>query len=381
MSSRQVLQAVGERCAAIERLRDEVGIHTGELEKDMRVDGEDCRPHFGRMLVQELICGDDPDAELAGFGQHGFYSPVGVGDKVLDLVAIYRVERPFVASEERVLEHGEDKAAQGESLLAELSFLQIYNDPMTLVHRFLDRKRGTFLPHDVPEARIGGERRRLIQYRLPHRGPHRLARLVVAGFEVLPDLCVHDFLQARCSETAVREKRRELDKREPVRGEDVQRISKQLIRPSAEVLEMPAVPQNLGEFSNPNKVRQLLLQRVEPDRQFGITGSDNDESVAQVTTEKPLAGGNGVQKERRRVAVEIEIREPAVRLNILRAHELQERALASSRFADDSDMHRPITRAQQNSTASWLAVMHAETDIEKTIAGISSTPTKAIPNG
>ncbi len=51
------------------------------------------------------------------------------------------------------------------------------------------------LAHDVAEMRVGGEGRRLVEDRLPHRRLHRFARLVVAEFEVLADFGVRDLFR------------------------------------------------------------------------------------------------------------------------------------------------------------------------------------------
>jgi len=50
----------------------------------------------------------------------------------------------------------------GGGVVAEPAFVQVENDPVAAVDGIDQRKRGTLLPEDVPEVRIGGERRYLI---------------------------------------------------------------------------------------------------------------------------------------------------------------------------------------------------------------------------
>ena len=116
--------------------------------------------------------------------------PAAERNKVLDFVAIDGEERPLLPREERILEHREDQASEGERLRAQSPFVEIHDDPVALIHRLAERKRRLRLAHDVAEVRIGGEGRSLVEDRLPHRGLHRFALPVVAEFEVLPDLGV-----------------------------------------------------------------------------------------------------------------------------------------------------------------------------------------------
>src|SRR5262249_54859860 len=94
-----------------------------------------------------------------------------------------------------------------------------------------------------------------------------------------------------------------------------------------------------------------------------------------MTPQFPLACGDRTQKERRSVAVEIEIYESAIRFDILVSHIFQERAFAGSRLADHGDMHRPLRGAQKNVTARRLAVDRAHAEFEATEPCLVPSPT------
>src|SRR5712692_7152359 len=61
VAPRKVLEKLGERFPPIECSSDLLGIGTRELEEYLCSNGEDCRTHLGRILIQELICRDDRD--------------------------------------------------------------------------------------------------------------------------------------------------------------------------------------------------------------------------------------------------------------------------------------------------------------------------------
>ena len=63
----QVLQHLSQMFAAVERRGHLVGIGARKLEENVRADGHDGGAHLRRILFQELICGDNGDAELARF--------------------------------------------------------------------------------------------------------------------------------------------------------------------------------------------------------------------------------------------------------------------------------------------------------------------------
>src|SRR5713101_8072010 len=100
---------------------------------------------------------------------------------------------------------------------------------MALIHCIRYRERRSLLPYDVSEVGVGSECRRFVEYRLAHRGTHGFAHLVVAKLEVLTDFSVQYLFQAMRTEAAVREKRRELKKRESVCGEHEQCIPQEFI--------------------------------------------------------------------------------------------------------------------------------------------------------
>src|SRR5713226_1714062 len=128
----------------------------------------------------------------------------------------------------------------------------------------------------MAEVRIGSEDRRLIEDRLAHRGPHGLARLVITELEVLADLRVLDPLQAGAAEAGMGEKERELNERETVRRNHVERIPQEFIRPCPEGIEVPAVLEDLREFSNADEVRALAFEGVQSDRDDWVRGFDED---------------------------------------------------------------------------------------------------------
>src|SRR5262249_6151914 len=131
---------------------------------------------------------------LPGLRKDRFNSAV-VCDKVLDLVAVQSKERSFRAREEGILENREDEASQGKRLLPEPALFEVHQNPVALVHRFADRKRGFSLSNDVSEMRVGGKSGHLIKDGLPHDRPLSFACLVIAELEILPHLGVVQFLQ------------------------------------------------------------------------------------------------------------------------------------------------------------------------------------------
>src|SRR6266851_7907128 len=119
---------------------------------------------------------------------------------------------------------------------------------MPLIHCVRYRERRSLLPDDVAEVGVGSECRRLVEYRLPHRGAHGFANLVVAKLEVLTDFCVEHLFQAVRTEAAMREKRCELKKRESVCGENKQCIPQEFIRARAEGIQMPTRFEDFGNL-------------------------------------------------------------------------------------------------------------------------------------
>src|SRR5205823_5633675 len=98
------------------------------------------RPHLCRILVEELVCGDDGDAKLTGLGKYCLNAHA-VCDEVLDLIAVEGEEGPFLAGEERILDDSEKEASERERLGTELSFCEIHDHPLTLVHCIADGER------------------------------------------------------------------------------------------------------------------------------------------------------------------------------------------------------------------------------------------------
>jgi len=98
---REILQTLGKRLPAIEGLGDLISIDARELKESMSAHGEDRRPHFGWVLVQELVCRDDRNPELAGLGEHRF-DACAVGHKVLDFIAVEGEDGSLLAGEHSV---------------------------------------------------------------------------------------------------------------------------------------------------------------------------------------------------------------------------------------------------------------------------------------
>src|SRR5437879_705514 len=111
---------------------------------------------------------------------------------------------------------------------------------MPFIHCVRYRERRSLLPDDVAEVGVGGECRGFVEYRLPHRGAHGFAHLVVAKLEVLTDFSVQYLFQAMRTEAAMREKRGELKKRESVCGEHEECIPQEFIRARTDGIEIPA---------------------------------------------------------------------------------------------------------------------------------------------
>ncbi len=381
MPLRQVLQPFAQRLPAIEGLGNLRGIGARKLKKDVGADGKDRGTHLRRVLIEKLVGRDDRDAKLASLGKDGFNAAV-VGDQILDLIAVEGKERPFIPGEKSVLERRENKAAQRKGLFSESSLFEIDNDPITLVHCFPDRKRRMLLPHDVAEVRVGGEGRCLIQDRLPHRRPHRFARLVIAQFEVLPDFGVIDTLEARGPETTVGQEWSDFDEGQPVCREHVKRVPQEFIRPRSEMIEMPALPEDLGEFRDADKVWRFLLQWVQPHGDNRIGGLDENELVAQMPAQPTFLRVNRPHEERRRIAVEIEIHEPAPGLDVLLGEVAEERTLAAPGLPEHRHVHRAPHIAERDVPPCDLSVRHAETKIKSAalVPCFASPSAKAVPN-
>src|SRR6266849_2548829 len=200
---------------------------------------------------------------------------------------------------------------------------------MPLIHRIRYRKRRLLLPDDVAEVGIGSECRRLVEYRLPHRGAHGFARLVVAKLEVLPDFRVGYVFQTGGSKAALRKKRRELKKRESVCGENKQCIPQEFIRARTEGIQMPAGFKDFGNLGDTHKAPRIVVEGIEANRNLRIGGLNDDKLAAQVTMDLLLPCGNGLQEKRCRIAMKVEIYEPAPSVDVLLTEIPQKRAFAA----------------------------------------------------
>src|SRR4051812_34506539 len=96
--------------------------------------------------------------------------------------------------------------------------------------------------------RIGSECGRLIKDGLPHCRPHGFTHLVVSQLEILAYLRVLDSLQTCGPETSVGEESREFHQGETICREYIQGISQKLVGPRTEMVEVPALPQDLGKL-------------------------------------------------------------------------------------------------------------------------------------
>ncbi len=201
------------------------------------------------ILIQELICRTRcRRRKLAAFAQHRFES-AAEGDEVLNLVGVNREELAVRSGEERVLDDREEQTAERRRLLAELPFVKVQDDPAAAIHRVDQRKRRVLLSDDVPEMRVRRKCRSFVQDRLAHRGAHRLARRVVAKLKVLPDLGVRDLFRGSVARNVVWLRRGRKFKQRETRFRRARRgIAKQLVGARAERIEMPPLPENLGEL-------------------------------------------------------------------------------------------------------------------------------------
>ena len=244
------------------------------------------------MRQQGLIRGASPENAIVLTRDGVMNPPLRFPDefvrhKVLDLIGVDREERPLLAGEEHILQHREDQAAQGECLPTQPAFFQVHDHPVAFIH-CLPHGEGRCLAHDVAEVRVGRECRRLIKDRLPHRGSHGLARLVVAEFKVLADLRVLDFFQASGTESRIGEQESEFDQRETVRRKHEERVPQKFIRARPKGVEMPAIAEDLRQFRRTNKIGAVALKRVESDRNDGIGRLNKNGLPAQVAVLLPL---------------------------------------------------------------------------------------------
>ena len=161
------------------------------------------------------------------------------------------------------------------------------------------------LSYNVPEMRVGRECGNLIQDRFAHHGPHRLALLVVAKLEVMPDFSVADALHTLAPEGGVAEERCEFKEREAGLGEHPERIPQQFIGARSKRIEMPTLFQNLRAFRNLNKplATALWFERIETYRKLRIGRLEDNQPLAQILARGPFLCRYSPEEKRRGIAV------------------------------------------------------------------------------
>src|ERR1035437_2501315 len=234
----------------------------------------------------------------------------------------------------------------------------------------------------MTKAWIGGEGRSFIEDRFAHHGAHRLTYLSIAELEILADLGVRDILEALGAESCMGKQRRKFEKRESVCGENVERIAQQFVRPRAEVVQPPTLFQDFRKFCDPEEIRFCIFEWVEAHRHFPVGRRDDNEPVAQVGLLLPLAGGDGAQEKRRRIAVQVEIHESASGFNILKAEILKERTLTGPRLSEERDVHGAPRWAQSYAPPRSLFIrnLEPERDIAAGFLPCLSPSLQAVPN-
>jgi hypothetical protein len=86
----------------------------------------------------------------------------------------------------------------------------------------------------------------------------------------------------------------------------------------------------------------MSFERVQADRPLGIRRVDDDGSVTQIGVSMPFLGGQELQDVRRRFAMQIDMDESQIRLDILCAQRSQERGLARPGLAEDDQVFSPL---------------------------------------
>ena len=152
---------------------------------------------------------------------------------------------------------------------------------------------------------------------------------------------------------------------ETICGKRIERIPQEFVRARTEAIERPALLQDLRELCHADKVgRRSLFQRIETNRDIGIGWLHEDQLVAQVSPEPPLARVDRAEKKRGRIAVEVEIQKSPISFDVLLAKVPQERTLAGTGFAKHCNMHRAAHIAQFHMPPRHLPVVHPKPQIQ-----------------
>src|ERR1022692_1088488 len=129
----QVLEDFRQVFCAVQRCGHLVGIATGKLKKNVCANRHDGGAHPRWVLIEELIGGDYPDTELAGFRKQSIEAAVK-GNQVLDFIAVKSKELPAMAGKQCVLDFGQEQAAQGGGVVAEPALVEVQNDPVAAIN-------------------------------------------------------------------------------------------------------------------------------------------------------------------------------------------------------------------------------------------------------
>src|SRR5271170_4413912 len=102
-----------------------------------------------------------------------------------------------------------------------------------------------------------------------------------------------------------------------VRRKYKERVTQKFIRTSSESIEMPPIAEDLRELCRPNKISTIAFKGIEPDRNDGICGLDEDGLGAQMSVLASFPGIDGSQEQGSICPVDIEIQEATVGQDVL----------------------------------------------------------------
>src|SRR5689334_11210532 len=125
-------------------------------------------------------------------------------------------------------------------MLAEPAFVEIQENPAAGIERIDQRHGRVRLPEQVPEVRIGGEDRDLVEDGFAPRRLHRLGRGLVPLVKERPDVGVGDARQTLLTKGGISEEWWQLDERQLALGQRQQTVAQQLLGACPERVETPA---------------------------------------------------------------------------------------------------------------------------------------------
>ena len=170
--------------------------------------------------------------------------------------------------------------------------------------------------------------------------------------------------------------RRKFEKRETVLGKNVQRIAEEFVGPRAEGIEVPPLPENLGELRDLDKsvIRGLAFERIDPNGGYRICGFDYDQPPREIQFLGAFPRRDGCYQEPGRVTVEIEIYEPTASFDILLCQVAQQEGLPAAGFTEQCQMLGPAALRDRDPMGIRLTVHHPSAKIERAMVWGSSAP-------